>query len=171
MLKPLRTVTVCFAVLATALAGCQGSGDSKFPAKVSGKVTYNGSPVTGGTITFHTADGSPIQAAIGADGSYTIVNLPEGPVTVTVETESLNQKTPQYTGQGDQKGAMYGGRGGGGPAGGAPKGDTKSPMPSEAQSSQPVYVKIPAKYAQTATSGLTTTLKKGDQKFDVPLTD
>jgi hypothetical protein len=170
MPNPLRTVSVCFAVMAAALAGCQGSGDNKFPAKVSGKVSYNGSPVTGGTITFHTADGSPIQAAIGLDGTYNIVNLPEGPVTVTVETESLNQKTPQYTGQGARKG-MYGGRGAGPAAGGAPKGDTKSPMPSEAQSSQPVYVKIPGKYAQASTSGLTTTLKKGDQKFDVTLTD
>ena len=58
-----------------------------------------------------------------------------------------------------------------GPAGGAPKGPTKSPEPENTGAAEPVYVKIPAKYAKTESSGLTVTLKKGEQKFDVPLTD
>lgn len=158
------------ALAVAAFAGCQGSGDSKFPAKASGKVTYNGSPVTGGTITFHTADGTPIQAPIDADGSYLIASLPEGPVTVTVETESLNSKAPQYAGQGNQMGGMYGGPGAG-KASGAPKGGAmSSPAPEGYSGPERAYVKIPAKYADKSTSGITTTLKKGEQKFDVVLT-
>jgi len=67
-------------MLIAMLSGCSRGGvGSKPTAKVSGEVTYDGKPVTGGMLTF-----SPIgddsgkmtgragQAVIGDDGSYTV---------------------------------------------------------------------------------------------------
>lgn len=65
--------------------GCGGSGDQFPTAKVSGKVTMNGQPVTGGQITL-----SPISAVsgkrpgktgvgvIGADGTYVVSTYGNG---------------------------------------------------------------------------------------------
>ena len=75
---------------------------------------------------------------------------------MTVETESVNanKKTPSYGGK---------------------KGAAMMALPPEAleriagQGGQ--YVKIPSKYANPQGSGLTTTLKAGDNTYDINLTD
>jgi hypothetical protein len=51
------------------------------------------------------------------------------------------------------------------------KGAGASPPPEGAGGAASVYVKIPAKYADKATSGLKVTLNKGKTQFDIPLTD
>jgi len=69
-------LSVCVMV-SVVIAGCGGGSGQKPTAKVKGKVTFNGQPVTGGDITF-----SPVAAGkdpgksgsgtVGADGSYTL---------------------------------------------------------------------------------------------------
>jgi len=155
--RPVSSLTLAFFIV-----GCDSGGSNKqFPAKVTGKITYNGNAIKAGTIAFLPAGGSaPLKFSISADGSYNAPDLPEGPMTVTVETESVNPAQKQHT---------YGGKGGKGPPGG--KGPS-SYLPEGAVTAAPdLYVKIPAKYADPAKSGLSTTLKKGTQTFDIKLTD
>jgi hypothetical protein len=168
-----RAGAVALQMAALAFVGCQSSGNANYPVRVTGKVTYNGSPVGGGVVTFHAADGTPIQVPIAPDGTYTADGLPEGAMAVTVETESVNRKQEEYRGQGG--GGMmskYGKGGGGGAAAPKGKGMQMSPVPPGAGGGvEPNYVKIPAKYADKATSGLSVTLKSGKQTYDIRLTD
>jgi hypothetical protein len=131
------------------VAGC-GSNKSA-PAKVSGKITYQNAPVTGGTIVFHGADGGIYSCGILADGTYEGTDLPAGDLKVTIETESINP---------NRKMPAYGGKAG-----------TQSPKPEGATTGGGTYVKIPPKYADKDQSGLTVTLAKGKQTKDFTLTD
>lgn len=54
-------------LLAISLVGC-GSGDSG--AKVQGKVTYNGKPVTSGLINFKGSRTQPYGGALKPDGTF-----------------------------------------------------------------------------------------------------
>ena len=146
--------------LACCIVGCDSGGNKQFPAKVTGKITYNGNAVKGGTVGFLPAGATaPLKFSIAADGSYNAPDLPEGPVSITVETESVSPEKKQRT---------YGGKGKGPPGGQGPS----SYLPAGATTVSPdFYVKIPEKYADPATSGLSTTLKKGTQTFDIKLTD
>src|SRR5262245_4613526 len=95
-------VPLCAAVL---MPGCK---TSPTPAKVSGKITYNGSPIGGGSINFHpvtTEGGGNIMFNVKPDGTYEGVDLPVGDCVVTVETESLNPNPDR------PKGEMAGGGG------------------------------------------------------------
>ncbi|MCI0700616.1 MAG: carboxypeptidase-like regulatory domain-containing protein [Planctomycetia bacterium] len=162
------------------------------PAKVTGTVTYNGQPVTGGSLAFHT-DAGVYAAVIDSQGKYSIADLPTGELVVTVDTESLNPnvKTTTYAGQTGGPGPKYGGSGGGkypgagGKTGGGgpsqppqPKGDAKgktqpkSPMPEDApKGDKGTYVKIPRVYADKSKSTLKVTVKDGDQVIDLQLKD
>jgi hemoglobin len=57
---------------------------------VSGNVTFNGKPVTGGVIVLTGADGNKVRADLEADGSYKFKDLKPGEYTVAVDTEGLN---------------------------------------------------------------------------------
>ena len=167
-----RSAGACFLIAAMTLMGCK-SGNPDYPVKVSGKVTHNGTTVGGGTITFHTADGAPIQAPIAPDGTYAFASLPEGTFGVTIETESINpsKKKEEYKGAvGGGPQGMYG-KSSGKASPQKSKGAENSPAPDGAQVAESIYVKIPAKYNDKATSGLTVTLKKGEQKHNFELTD
>jgi hypothetical protein len=153
-------------------AGCN-SGNTEAPCHVQGKVSYNNSPVGGGFVYLHLPDGNKTSLPILADGSFS-GDFKEGTYPVTVETESLNpEKKQDYRGQGSGGGLgkMYGGKSSGGPPSGAPKkGQQGSPAPDGAPPPG-TYVKIPAKYVDKSTSGLSVTLKKGKNEFNIPLTD
>ncbi len=158
--------------------GC-GSNKSA-PVQLSGKVTYNSTPLTGGVLVFYT-DAGVYRAAINPDGSFVAADLPEGEATVTVDTESLNPngKTATYDGKdgkgggmvGKYKGPGGGAAGGGGPA--PPKGagkQEKSPVgEGSPQSDLGQYMKIPRNYADKAKSPLKLTLQSGmpAQNFDL----
>jgi hypothetical protein len=63
------------------LAGCGPS-----LASVSGEVTYEGQPVTNGSITFAPADGKgQVTGATIANGRFTVEKVPPGPKVVKVE--------------------------------------------------------------------------------------
>lgn len=69
-----------FAVIC--FSGCGGGADRKPTGKVKGKVTFNGQPVSGGTITFSPASrpaegkgnepGKAGSGTVGSDGTFTI---------------------------------------------------------------------------------------------------
>jgi hypothetical protein len=144
----LLLVLPLFLVLAS---GCTRNPGA--PASLSGKVTYKGTAVTGGTVTVHTKDGAGYSIPIKPDGTYSGTDLPAGDMVLTVETESVNK---------DKKTPVYGGRAGG---------QSMSPVPEGVKAGGGGYVKIPAKYADKAKSGLTVTLSKGKQTKDLELTD
>src|SRR5438105_1232082 len=92
LLVPLAVVLVVSCNSTTSVPG----------AKVEGKVTYKGQPVTGGTLIFHVGEDVSRSGTIAPDGTYKVEGVPPGSVTVTVETESLNNKK-DYTGPGGKK--------------------------------------------------------------------
>jgi hypothetical protein len=140
-------------------AGC--GEPSQTPSRVTGMVKYNGQPVPSGTITFHSEDKGPYSAVLAEDGTYEIADLPSGKMVVTVECETFNtnRNLPAY----------------GGARGNAM---TNERLEAERQAGRTInpgterkYVKIPAKYAKPATSGLTATLETGRQTKIFELTD
>lgn len=158
-LKGRFLILVAFLPLLVAIApGCQ-KGNPNAPAKVTGKVTYKGSPLTGGNVAFHTKDAGNFNFSIGSDGTYNGTDLPVGDMVVTVETESINPNKKQA----EYKGAK------GRP--GAAKGMEMSPMPKGFQPGGGEYVKIPEKYADKNKSGLSVKLNSGTQVKDIALTD
>jgi hypothetical protein len=147
----------CFCLAAAlTLAVSAGCSNPNAPASLSGKVTYNGAPVTGGTITFApTKEGGAFNRPIEQDGSYTMPDMAAGDYTVAIETESINPDKPKKS---------YGPPGQAGAAAG-------STPPGNAMSVTGKYVKIDPKFADAKTSGLTYTVAGGGkQTKDWPLT-
>jgi hypothetical protein len=161
-----RIVLGCPLLLALILA-CGCSGGKGANSSVQGKVTYNQQVVSGGTIAFYpTAEGQsgPWETHLGADGTYTITDMPAGDYTVTVETESIKrtENAPVYGGGrgGPAKGQEKQGRGG------------MSPAPPDRQGgAEEKYVSIPPKYGKKESTTLKTTVGKGKNTYDPVLTD
>jgi hypothetical protein len=125
-------------------AGCGGS-----TAPVSGTVTLNGVPLTGGgTVTFQ-GKTRGASAIVNPDGTYSIPNAPLGEVQVAVL-----------------------------PARAAAASTEPPPDPAHLQPPQtlaptmamPMFSNVPPKYADPNTSGLTCTVESGEQTIDLPLT-
>ena len=127
--------------LAVVLLFAAGCGGK---SRVAGTVTLNGSPVKGGVVTFIGADNQRKAANINADGEYQLDEPPAGAVKVTVT--GLPAKLPT------QLTPMPG-------VHGAPS----LPQPQAAAQA------LPRKYANPD-NGLTFTVTKGRQKFDIELT-
>ncbi len=71
-------------ILLPLTAGCSGSKGT-----ITGKVTYQGQPVTGGIVLFvSTAGKGTGRSDIRSDGSYTIENMPTGMAKIAVDTRS-----------------------------------------------------------------------------------
>jgi hypothetical protein len=136
--------------------GCGSSGKNpNAPASVSGKITYKGQTLKGGTIAFFSKDATgTYSSGINSDGTYEIKDLPAGLAEVTIETESVNPNIKKQ---------KYGQKGG------------SSPPPSNVQDKGPAsaenYVRIPLRYGDRANSKLTMTLTAGNQTKDWELTD
>ncbi len=141
-------------LLAISLAGCTAGRSNE--ATLSGSVSYKGQPVTGGSITFHpVAGGAPYPGILKPDGSFSFGGVPIGQMEVAIETESVKSMP-------GASGSPYHMPGGGKP---------NQQMPNVDTSNMPTYVKIPAKYANPKTSGLTVNVKAGSHKVNFDLTD
>jgi hypothetical protein len=68
---------LCSFVLA-AIVGCDHS------ANVSGRITYQGRPVTYGSVVFRCSDDSARSAAIKPDGTYAVENVSQGNASIAV---------------------------------------------------------------------------------------
>jgi hypothetical protein len=118
---------------------------------VSGKVTVGGKTVPGGTVSFIPPDGKNTQFAdIAEDGSYSVKNLPLGKVSITVETKSVAPLTAP-----------------GGVNMHMPAGAPNAPNADAAKR----YVKIPDKYSQAESSGLSYEVKSGRQEHPIELAE
>jgi hypothetical protein len=146
-----------------------GCSHSRTPSKVSGKVTYKGQPVPGGTVSFHRQgeDKSGVYTfVLSSEGTYTGTDLPAEEMLVTIETESVNPKQATST---------YGPAGQGG-KGGMSADDMRKKMmergavPKTAEKSGQ-YVEIPKKYGDKTSSPLKKTLTSGTNEFNFDLTD
>jgi len=144
---PGRFVGSGLLVLSVAVLGCGGGTGT-----VTGTVSYKGTPLKGGNVTFVAADKQTHLSAIGEDGRYTIEKLALGTAQISVETDSLAQmaRRPRY----------------GPPAGAEAPGGYKPPDPAEAAKR---YVQIPKPYGDPATSGLTYDVKRGSQQYPIDL--
>jgi hypothetical protein len=170
MIRALRSFLFVPFLAAIVLVGCKNSAT---PARVSGKVTYNGTPVTGGTITFIPVDSNDsYRAGIKADGTYTLNDAAVGEMVVVVETESIN---PNPVGR--PKGIDYqapGQKDSGATNNQKSMLDMMKKMeraPADAGASVGTYVQIPAKFSEKKSSPLRFTLKAGKQDYDAKLTD
>jgi hypothetical protein len=74
-----RIVALLGAMVFAALGGCGGR-----TATVTGKVSYQGRPVTYGSVIFVGADKSARSTAIEADGSYMVASVPRGIAAIAV---------------------------------------------------------------------------------------
>jgi hypothetical protein len=108
--------------------------------KVTGKVLYNGNPLGGGSVTFHSPKSGSYRAEIKPEGTYELSGLPLEEMTVTVETETAKDLRP---------------------------GGAASVHPPYAD--RIVYVPIPRKYADAETSGLKYAVAQGEQTHDFRL--
>jgi hypothetical protein len=126
------------ALLGLALAGC---GQRVERGRISGKITFQGQPVTEGIVLFcNSSQGVNMSAAIKPNGSYEIVTmegagLPLGAYRVSV---CPPPEIPYM-----------------GPPGSQPK-------PKQ-------YANIPKKYRRYETADLTLTVKSGANPFDIDM--
>jgi hypothetical protein len=129
------------AVLAFA-AGCESK------TTVTGKVTYRGAPVSGGSVTLVASDGTAYAGTIQADGTYSIPDVPTGDVRIGVAGAGR-------AGAGSRAGPS--GRGDAGPIG---RGKAPDGPPQETKA--PAGPPIPDSYFDPQKSGLIRTVKSGE---------
>ena len=111
---------------------------------VSGKVTYKGKPLVWGTVQFEGSDRLVKQGNINSDGSYTLRGVATGEAKAAVS--SINPKSSDFQ--------VRQAEGGPPPK---PRPEVKGWFP------------IPEKYDTTFKSGLTYTIKRGENKIDIEL--
>jgi hypothetical protein len=142
MLK--RLVLLSLVVLAL---GCGEKRNTPPTAPVTGKVTYKGKPVIGGTVTFNPEEalkGNPGSGDIAEDGTYSLTTYEVGDGAVLGKHTVTVQVFPGQRG---------------GPEAALPGMESKLPSP------------IPKKYADPSTSKLTFEVKEGDNVADLTLED
>lgn len=153
-----------------------GCGDSV--GTVSGTVTYQGKPLTGGSITFLPKEGLAVNGTIDKDGTYSVAKVPAGEVKISIDTFASRTGANRPAGGGPP--VAGGPPGGGGPPkdrGGPPKDvlpkdvDPKSFDPAAIEREREKHVKIPEKYLDPNKSGLTFTVVKGKNTHDIALSD
>lgn len=130
------------------LAACGSNAPVALPstgASMEGAVKYNDKTLHFGIVI---VDGgtTSAQGQIEMDGTYKVENVPVGPVKLAVVTNPGMARGAQMAGATNQ-----------GP-------DAKGPGKL---GKVPDYVDVPTKYHTAATSGLTYTVEKGVNKYDI----
>ncbi|MCI0701377.1 MAG: carboxypeptidase-like regulatory domain-containing protein [Planctomycetia bacterium] len=162
------------------LAGVVGfAGCARPVGDVSGKVTYNGKPLKGGSVTFISDEGRhSVSASINEDGTYKVPTLTGGTYKVCVDTSYLK---PAPNGPGGYVGS--GGKSApppatkGPPPKSAPPPDAVVPEgykpsnPAEAQAAANAkkYVQIPDQYKEPDKTTLSYKFEGGSQTYDIDL--
>ena len=146
-----RWLPVVLTLFVIASAGCAGRG------KVTGKVTYKGQPMPGGTVFFHGPSGVPSGSAVinPADGTYSI-ELPVGERKVSVTPAS--PRLPSE-GKGGPKGKSKDGKL-------PPDGSAKTVEKKEWGAK---HVPVPVQYTDPEKSSLKVTIKGGSTPFDIAI--
>jgi hypothetical protein len=133
----------CFRLVAAGLLPLAAVGCAG-RGNVSGKVTYQGRPLAWGTVQFEGSDHIVKQANINSDGTYTVPGVATGDAKIavsSVDPRSSDFQPIQREGQAPRK----------------PRPEVKG------------WFEIPKKYETTFNSGLTYTVKRGNNEFDIKL--
>jgi hypothetical protein len=144
--------------ISVTLSGCARQTGRKSTGIVTGKVTYKGEPLPGGSIHFFMADGPEFAFMIRSDGTF-VAEVPAGPATIAVETESAKYK-------GSRAEMMKKWRKVAGPEYVHMKRET---APSEPFGPTIAYREIPERYSDPGQSGLTHDVVPGPQQRDFEL--
>lgn len=129
---------LAFLSLLVASIGCSSSGST---TTVTGKITYDGKPVTTGLINFMVEGGRPLGGGIESDGSYSF-DLPPGDYKVRIDSPPPPD-----------------------PA------SLEAPPSTPAPAGRPLVGQVPPKFANYETSGLTLTVgADSSQQQDFALT-
>jgi hypothetical protein len=164
---------VCLVVCTVYLTGC-----SEPTGTISGKVTFKGEAVTSGSVNFVPAEGDASKATfamIQSDGSYT-ATVPTGKMKIAIVTPSgdSNKSASSSGGSGSYTGSSGKGKSSTPQAKasatpqnfGMPKGVE---VPDSYVRKESKYFNIPSKYKDPDSSGLSTEVKSGENKYDIPL--
>jgi len=138
-------------VAATGMAGC----GSHPRGRIHGVITYQGKPVTFGTVTFFGLDNMTYMADLNPDGTYSMAGVPQGTVRVCVQ-QPPPRPTPRPLSPGSR---------GPDPEEGKKAKLAAAPKPPAGDQGP----RIPAKYADPKTSGLSLELTGPDQEWSVDL--
>jgi hypothetical protein len=76
--QKIRKMSLLLPVLLAGICGCGST------AKVTGKVSYQGRPVTYGSVIFRSADKTAHSGVIEPDGSYSVEGVPSGTSAIAV---------------------------------------------------------------------------------------
>jgi hypothetical protein len=126
------------------------TGCASKSAAINGKVTFEGKPLTGGSVIVYCQDQQIVRGIIDSDGNYTIPNVPKGSATVTVHCHTpipagfqLSQTLPPVT---------------------------NGPVPPAVDVSKPgTVIIIPERYNLPEESGLALTVDRCSQVFNIDL--
>src|SRR5262245_53423972 len=150
-------ILACGLLLLT--SGC--GPDYKARAVVKGKVTLGGKkPLTTGTVMFYGKDGMTASATIDPDGNYEMNDAPLGECKVTVSVTAL-PRDPSVM-------ARLKGKGPKAPEGPKNPENPGPELPAAARVPKEV-VPIDEKYSSPGTSGLSFTVQKGEQTYNIDL--
>lgn len=149
--------------------GLMAAGCGSSLGTVSGKVTYKGEVVKGGTIRIVPEKGPPATGDIQEDGTYKITHVATGPAKVSVETDSIKPMKEAAQGRGAM--SMYKNKPPPPPPGspGSDMDPSKSVAGFREQGDEKRYVAIPARYSDANKSGLSLTVKGGNNEFNIEL--
>lgn len=120
-------------------------------ATVSGVVTYQGKPVSGGSVVFYCSDKQIVRGLVGPDGRYSIPNVPVGSASAVVTVQS-HAKVPEGFRLKQQLPASSGG-----------------PVPPAVEASDPNKTTLPARYALPEESGLSLVVGRAQVTYDIDL--
>jgi hypothetical protein len=84
----LPSLLACLAALALSCLASSAPAQGKRSGTITGKVTYQGKPLSDGFVNFSTED-RKIETKINADGTYSIRRLPVGTVKVHIESKTV----------------------------------------------------------------------------------
>ncbi len=119
-------------------------------ATVSGRVLHNGKPVIWGSVVLVSADGKAVAGRIGPDGTYTVDNAPATTVAVAVISKDplLQQLANRYKVSRERLSAKQ-----------------VQPLPIDRKK----WFPLPKHYEDPKTSGLSLSLSRGTNTYDLNL--
>ena len=128
------------AALVVIIAGCNGSGEPT--GTVTGRVTFEGAPLSEGTVSFSSEGGSSIvaSAVVQSDGAYVLELGEDARIPIGQYKVSVHPPAPPF--------------------------DPANPAPLEIKE----YPNIPPRYRDPASSPLQVDIVEGKQEWDFDLT-